>query len=294
MPRWQMNGWPSKGLSMGNKPQLHMPLMQGKALFKEYGLAKATALAKQSELSHAATSVLAGVDFELMRGQTVALCGPSGSGKSTLLNICGLLDKQYQGKVYWHQSNTANLSTKELSAKALTEIRRQHLGFIFQHFNLVPVLSARENIEYPLHLLGMSAAERRVRVQHIVDRVGLTDVVEQKPDQLSGGQQQRVAIARALVKRPALVIADEPTANLDATTALQVMALVQEMAAENNTAFLIATHDNRISQFCDRLWTMENGLIVEGQPSSHSQPDLGLKRPEILASQAIGGQNALV
>ena len=259
-----------------NNKQPQMPLMQGEAVIKQYGQANQT------------SRVLAGVDFELMTGQTVALCGPSGSGKSTLLNICGLLDKGYQGKVYWHKRNTA-----DLTAAALTEVRRQHLGFIFQHFNLVPVLSARENIEYPLHLLGMPAAERRGAVQKIVDRVGLTDVAEQKPDQLSGGQQQRVAIARALVKRPALVIADEPTANLDATTALQVMALVQEMAEENNTSFLIATHDNRVSQFCDRVWTMENGLIVEGRHLAPAINEVVANGQHILNRQRLGGTDAL-
>lgn len=200
---------------------------------------------------------LKGVSADIVRGQTVALCGPSGSGKSTLLNICGLLDPAYQGELWLDGRQVPT------SPQALTELRRHQLGFIFQRYNLIPVLSAFENIEYPLLMLGLSKQQRMERVARVIDAVGLSKFAKQRPDQLSGGQQQRVAIARALVKQPKLVIADEPTANLDTPTAHLVIDLMRTLGQEMGSTFIIATHDHRMTDRCDRILHLQDGLLTE-------------------------------
>ena len=204
------------------------------------------------------------VSAHIEQGSTVALCGPSGSGKSTLLNVCGLLDPDYQGELY------LGGELVPANAQALTAIRREKIGFIFQRYNLIPVMSAFENIEYPLLMLGMTKAERYQRVARMIDAVGLGKFAKQRPDRLSGGQQQRVAIARALVKRPPLVIADEPTANLDGETAEQIIDLMQQLGRESNTTFLIASHDPRLYERCDRVLTLKDGYLSQHHASLRS------------------------
>ncbi|MCX7173216.1 MAG: ABC transporter ATP-binding protein [Proteobacteria bacterium] len=201
------------------------------------------------------------VTLSIEAGEFAALTGPSGSGKSTLLNLCGLVDQPDAGSISIDRQETAQLSQKDL-----TLIRREKIGFVFQGFNLVPVMTAFENVEYPLFLAGAgnsaaATAERRERVHDMLARVGLTEHGRRRPDELSGGQRQRVAIARALVKRPRLVIADEPTANLDSTTATQIIDLMHELGRSNGTTFVIATHDARVTSRCDRAIVLTDGVL---------------------------------
>jgi len=196
------------------------------------------------------------VDLALARGEIAAVTGPSGSGKSTLLNLCGLLDKPDGGELLFDgEPLPANHEVRR------TRLRRQAIGFVFQGFNLVPVMTAHDNIDYPLYLLGVGAAERRQRVRQALERVGLAGLGGHKPDQLSGGQRQRVAIARAIIKRPRLVIADEPTANLDAQTASQIIGLMRALAHHDGTTFLVATHDERMLPHCDRALLLDDGVL---------------------------------
>ena len=200
---------------------------------------------------------LRGVDLAVRPGELVALTGPSGSGKSTILNIAGLIDRADAG--------TVRLRGQAIDARdeaAATALRRDAIGFIFQGFNLVPVMTVADNVDYPLFLAGVPAAERRVRVAAALDAVGLREHAGHRPDALSGGQRQRVAIARALIKRPGLVIADEPTASLDSSTATQMLDLMRELGHRDGAAFLIATHDERLTRRCDRVIALRDGVIA--------------------------------
>jgi len=199
---------------------------------------------------------LQGVDLRVNPGELLALTGPSGSGKSTILNLAGLIDHPDAGHVLLGGRDCNDLSEIEL-----TLLRRDSLGFIFQAFNLVPVMTVAENVDYPLFLAGVPASERRSRVAAQLSAVGLQDHARHRPDALSGGQRQRVAIARALIKRPTLVIADEPTASLDSRTADQVLDLMREQCHSQGAAFLIATHDQRLTSRCDRVVVMLDGRI---------------------------------
>jgi putative ABC transport system ATP-binding protein len=207
---------------------------------------------------------LQGVDLRVMPGQMLALTGPSGSGKSSLLNLAGLIDTVDAGEVYLSGQRVqwAGGGVDETQA---TLLRRDSIGFIFQGFNLVPVMTVAENVDYPLFIAGLPLAERRERVARALADVGLSEHAAHRPDALSGGQRQRVAIARALVKRPRLVIADEPTAALDSHTADQVMALMRQRCHAEGAAFLIATHDQRLVQRCDRVINLRDGRIEDGQ-----------------------------
>jgi len=196
------------------------------------------------------------VTLSIEAGEFTALTGPSGSGKSTLLNVCGLIDQPDAGSI-----SIDGRATGQLSQKELTLIRREKIGFIFQGFNLVPVMTAFENVEYPLFLAGNAATDRRERVREVLSRVGLSELAQRRPDELSGGQRQRVAIARALVKQPRLVVADEPTANLDSATATQIIDLMHELGRSNGTTFLIATHDARVTSRCDRSIVLTDGVL---------------------------------
>ena len=199
---------------------------------------------------------LQGVDLSVARGELLALTGPSGSGKSTILNLCGLIDTPDSGEIELNGQ-----PVKGLSENALTLLRRDALGFVFQSFNLVPVMTVAENVDYPLFLAGVPAAERRQRVADQLAAVGLSEHAHHRPDALSGGQRQRVAIARALVKAPKLVIADEPTASLDSHTADQVLNLMRERGHAQGAAFVIATHDSRLTARCDRVVALLDGRI---------------------------------
>jgi putative ABC transport system ATP-binding protein len=199
---------------------------------------------------------LQGVDLTVQRGELLALTGPSGSGKSTILNLCGLIDTPDSGDIVLDGRSVAGLDEVQR-----TLLRRDALGFVFQSFNLVPVMTVAENVDYPLFIAGVPLAERRERVAAQLRAVGLQDHAQHRPDALSGGQRQRVAIARALVKRPRLVIADEPTASLDSVTADQVLDLMRERGHAEGAAFVIATHDSRLTRRCDRIVALLDGRL---------------------------------
>lgn len=201
-------------------------------------------------------SALKGIDLSVVQGELLALTGPSGSGKSTILNICGLIDQQDAGELL-----LGGHKIDRLDETSRTLLRRETLGFIFQGFNLVPVMSVAENVDYPLFIAGVPAAQRKARVAEQLAAVGLLEQAGHLPDELSGGQRQRVAIARALIKRPALVIADEPTASLDSVTADRVLLLMREQCHKQGAAFLIATHDDRLRNNCDRIVSIKDGVI---------------------------------
>jgi len=211
---------------------------------------------KTYRLGEHVVRALQGVDLSVQRGELLALTGPSGSGKSTILNLCGLIDTPDSGDIV-----LGGTSVKHLNESQRTLLRRDAMGFVFQSFNLVPVMTVAENVDYPLFLAGVGAAERRQRVAAQLEAVGLQEHAHHRPDALSGGQRQRVAIARALVKRPQLVIADEPTASLDSHTADQVLELMRERGHAEGAAFVIATHDSRLTSRCDRIVALLDGRL---------------------------------
>ncbi|MEQ1685242.1 MAG: ABC transporter ATP-binding protein [Burkholderiaceae bacterium] len=214
------------------------------------------AVRKTYRLGQHVIPALQGVDLAVQRGELLALTGPSGSGKSTILNLCGLIDRPDSGEIVLGGQRVTDLDETER-----TLLRRDALGFVFQSFNLVPVMTVAENVDYPLFIAGVPAAERRERVAAQLEAVGLQDHAQHRPDALSGGQRQRVAIARALIKRPRLVIADEPTASLDSATADQVLELMRERGHAEGAAFVIATHDSRLTQRCDRVLALLDGRL---------------------------------
>jgi len=212
-------------------------------------------LTKTYRIGQQQVEALSQVSGEINKGEMVALCGPSGSGKSTLLNILGLLDMDYQGAIAL--SGTAYPK----DALKAAQMRRNQLGFVFQKFNLIPVMTAWENVAYPLMLNGYSLQEQKRKTIEILDKVGLKEFADHRPDNLSGGQQQRVAIARALVHKPQMVIADEPTASLDSHTASVVIELMKSLGHELDTTFIVATHDPRMAVHCDRSIDLLDGTI---------------------------------
>ena len=211
---------------------------------------------KSYRLGEHLVQALRGVDLQVQRGELLALTGPSGSGKSTILNLCGLIDRADAGDVLINGVNTKSLTEKQLTIQ-----RRDTIGFIFQSFNLVPVMTVAENVDYPLFLNGVPLAERKERVAAQLKAVGLHEHAQHLPDALSGGQRQRVAIARALIKRPTIVIADEPTASLDSHTADQVLDLMRERGHAEGAAFIIASHDERLTRRTDRIVSLLDGKM---------------------------------
>lgn len=213
---------------------------------------------KDYPLGKTVVHALRGIDLQIDRGEFTAIAGPSGSGKTTLLNLVGCVDVPTSGSVLIADNNIESLSDTER-----TKLRLSHLGFIFQSFNLVQVLNLFQNVEFPLLLQGsMTAGERRKRVEEIVEHVGLTAQLKQRPNELSGGQRQRVAIARALVTRPQIVLADEPTANLDSGTGQNIIDLMKHMNEQEATTFIFSTHDHRVMHHAQRIVTLEDGLIT--------------------------------
>ena len=198
------------------------------------------------------------VSLEIPYHRFSMLIGASGSGKTTLLNLIGCIDAPTRGSVEVCGQNIAELNDNETSA-----FRARNIGFIFQNFSLVPVLSAYENVEYPLLLIGMPTAERRERTIAMLQAVGLADQARQRPNELSGGQKQRVAIARALVKSPQVVLADEPTANLDTATGASIIELMRRVQEQSRTTFIFATHDPQLISHADELFLIRDGRIVE-------------------------------
>ncbi|HEY2934349.1 MAG TPA: ABC transporter ATP-binding protein [Acidobacteriota bacterium] len=217
---------------------------------------------------------LKNVDLELKSGDFAALAGPSGSGKTTLLNLIGCIDKPTRGRIHLGDKDVTGMPLHRLAA-----VRRQRIGFIFQTFNLIPVLTAFENVEYPLLLSGMPKKERFERVDSLLERIGLAGQRKQKPDQLSGGQRQRVAIARALVTEPAVILADEPTANLDSETAVEILDLLWGINRETGTTLLFSTHDPRIIERARRRIRLRDGQILSDEYSVEAMDDL---RPHIM------------
>ncbi|MFM8425381.1 MAG: ABC transporter ATP-binding protein [Chloroflexota bacterium] len=209
------------------------------------------------------TKALRGVNLSISSGEFTALVGPSGSGKTTLLQMIGCLDQPTSGRV--------TIDGKEVTAlnrNQRADMRKGHIGFIFQFFALIPTLTAYENVEMPLLLNGHSPKERRDRVMELLKAVDLTERANNRPDQLSGGQQQRVAIARALAPKPALILADEPTANLDTENGKQVMEIMKRLNKETGETFVFATHDPRVINYATRVVTLEDGLIVKDSAGS--------------------------
>ena len=204
------------------------------------------------------TQALRGVSLSIESGEFTALVGPSGSGKTTLLQLIGCLDQPTSGRVFINGKDISQLNRNQRA-----DTRRGTIGFIFQFFALIPTLSAYENIELPLLLTGVSAAERHQRVMQLLEAVELSDRSHHRPDQLSGGQQQRVAIARALSTKPTLILADEPTANLDTPNGKQVMDIMTRLNQETGVTFVFATHDPRVIQYAQRVITLRDGLVVE-------------------------------
>lgn len=222
------------------------------------GIVEVRGLTKVYGEGEAAVTALAGVDLSVDSGEFVAIMGPSGCGKSTLLNLVGGLDKPTSGSVSIADQDLAAMSDAEV-----TQLRRRRLGFIFQFYNLIPVLTATENAALPLTLDGAKPAEAQERAQEWLRKVGLADRLLSLPDQLSGGQQQRVAVARALVTEPALVLADEPTGNLDTKSADEIADLLRQAAQEWGRAIVMVTHDPRIASHAERIVFMRDGEIVE-------------------------------
>ncbi len=203
---------------------------------------------------------LKNVNLDIGKAEFTGLVGPSGSGKTTLLNVLGSLDVPTSGTVSVLDHDIGSLSHKQAAM-----LRNQHIGFIFQTYNLLPVYTVFENIEFPLLLLGKNADERKKMVNDAMEWVGLTDKAEMRPAQLSGGESQRVAIARAMVKKPALVLADEPTANLDAKNSHHILQTMEKLNAELQTTFLFATHDEKVMQYMKRIISLEDGKVVKDE-----------------------------
>lgn len=203
------------------------------------------------------TQVLKGVSFELKRGELVSIIGTSGSGKSTLLHILGALDEASEGHVTFLDQNLSALSSNKQAS-----LRNKHLGFIYQFHHLLSDFSAVENVAMPLLIGGMKVSEAKLAAQALLEKVGLSHRLDHRPSELSGGERQRVAIARALVNNPDLVLADEPTGNLDHKTALAIYDLMRELNRESGTAFLVVTHDGELAAKMDRQLHMQDGLLV--------------------------------
>jgi len=230
-------------------------------------LVRLSNLQKDYRLGRVDVRALRDVSLDIEAGEVVALAGPSGSGKTTLLNIIGCVDKPTSGRVVLDGKDVTGIP---LHALALD--RRDAIGYIFQTFNLIPVLSAFENVEFPLLLKGVKRGERQKRVTQWLEKVGLADKAKNRPDQLSGGQRQRVAIARAMVGEPKLILADEPTANLDSETGAQILDLMQSLNAETGRTFVFATHDPAVMARASRIVSLRDGAVVEEVPRIFSRP----------------------
>ncbi len=207
------------------------------------------------------TRALNGITMTIQEGEFTALVGPSGSGKTTLLQLIGCLDRPTSGRVI-----VAGQETSHLNHNQRADLRKNIIGFVFQFFALIPTLTAYENVEMPLLLNGKSAAERRQRVMALLEAVGMADRAYHRPDQLSGGEQQRVAVARALATSPKIVLADEPTANLDTQNGEQVMEIMKKLNRETGTTFIFATHDPRVIKHARRVIALRDGQIIEDRP----------------------------
>jgi putative ABC transport system ATP-binding protein len=212
-------------------------------------------LQKTYQMGTTKVHALKSITLDINRSEYVALMGPSGSGKSTLMNLLGCLDTPTAGDYFLNQTNVSTMTDSELA-----EIRNKEIGFVFQTFNLLPRLSALENVALPLVYAGMSKAKRNQRAQEVLNQVGLGDRVDHKPNELSGGQRQRVAIARALVNNPSIILADEPTGNLDTKTSIEIMSIFEKIHNDGNTIILV-THEPDIAEHAHRIIRLRDGLV---------------------------------
>jgi putative ABC transport system ATP-binding protein len=220
-------------------------------------LVSVEAVTRKFPLDHNFVSALFNVTLQVAPGEFLAIVGPSGSGKSTLLNLISCIDKPTSGRIL-----IDGVDTSTLSPTRMTSLRREKIGFVFQTFNLIPVFTAAENVEFPLLVQGIAAGERRTRVADALESVGLSARANHRPDLLSGGERQRVAVARAIVHRPALVLADEPTANLDTRNATQLIDLMHDLNRRLGLTFIFSTHDQRLLEHTDRIVRLTDGEVV--------------------------------
>lgn len=233
---------------------------------------------KEYSIGEVITNALNGVSLKIEEGEFTTLVGPSGSGKTTMLQLMGCLDLPDSGRVLINNQDVTQFKKNQRA-----DLRREMIGFIFQFFALVPVLSAYENVELPLLLNNISQKERKERVSYLLESVGLSHRTNHRPDQLSGGEQQRVAIARALASEPLLVLADEPTANLDTENGAQAMDIMEHLNRETGTAFIFATHDPRVVTYARRVVTLQDGVIVDDK---NKRPTNNVEEPAEVAEVA--------
>jgi len=217
-------------------------------------------LVKRFPIGGGEFTALNGITLSFDKGEFSGIVGPSGSGKTTLLNIIGSLDTPTLG-----MTRVLGTTSKEMNPKRAAALRKQHIGFIFQTYNLMPVYTVFENVEFPLLLLKIPSAERKKAVLEAIEWVGLTDKIKSKPPQLSGGESQRVAIARAMVKKPDMVLADEPTANLDAENSHHILRTMEKLNNDLRTTFIFATHDDKVIKYLKRIITLEDGKVVSDE-----------------------------
>ena len=221
-------------------------------------IAKLTDITRIYKVGEVETRALNGVDLSIGEAEFTTLVGPSGSGKTTLLQLIGCLDMPTSGKVFINNEEATSMNRDQRA-----DLRKGTIGFVFQFFALIPTLTAYENVELPMLLMGKK--NHKSRVMELLDAVGLSDRAEHRPDQMSGGQQQRVAVARALSVDPLLILADEPTANLDTKNGEQIMEIMKKLNEETNTTFVFATHDPRVIKYAKRVVTLEDGKIVNDE-----------------------------
>lgn len=259
------------------------------ALDESPELVRVEAVTRKFPLDHSYVSALEAVNLRVSRGEFLAIAGPSGSGKSTLLNLIGCIDKPTSGRVL-----IDGVDTSKLSLTQTTSLRRERIGFVFQTFNLIPVFTAAENVEFPLLVQGFSSGERRARVAAALESVGLSARANHRPDLLSGGERQRVAVARAIVHRPALVLADEPTANLDTRNATQLIDLMHDLNRRLGLTFIFSTHDQRLLEHTDRIVRLCDGHVVDDTPTQAALrtkiPSTQLTTPQASEKEFSHGQ----
>ncbi len=236
-----------------------MPILIHKGTALKEAIISLKKITRDFALGSQTVKVLKGIDLEINRNEYVALMGPSGSGKSTLMNLLGCLDTPTTGQYILNGNDVSKLSDDELA-----EIRNKEIGFVFQTFNLLPRSTALENVALPLVYAGMPKELRKTRAEHTLQEVGLADRMDHRPNQLSGGQRQRVAVARALVNKPSIILADEPTGNLDSKTSAEIMALFDEIHQAGNTV-IIVTHEEDIARHCKRIIRLIDGQIASDE-----------------------------
>ena len=241
-------------------------------------LVRVEAVTRRFPLDHNFVSALDNVNLHVNAGEFLAIAGPSGSGKSTLLNLIGCIDKPTSGRIL-----IEGVDTSKLNPTRTTALRREKIGFVFQTFNLIPVFTAAENVEFPLLVQGFGAGERRQRVAAALESVGLSARANHRPDLLSGGERQRIAVARAIVHRPALVLADEPTANLDTHNATQLIDLMHDLNRRLGLTFIFSTHDARLLEHTDRIVRLCDGQVQSDEPTAET-PLEGAIHGQVLAS----------